>query len=239
MDWKSLIVVQRTPPRILVLTAAASYAAQVVAALQHAPTWAVVLATVIPWLPILVREIAWAYRDYPWLALFYVLVITQGVHFLEHVTQVTQLHLLMLRGPQARGVFGALNIEWVHFFWNSLVLLAVAVLVWRFHRNSWLWLTLAVSGWHAVEHAYILSVYLRTGIEGTPGLLSAGGAIAGGLGLARPDLHFLYNLIETVPLVLAFVTQITAARRGTFMETTFEIEKEINPWPFRPIRMRP
>lgn len=47
--------------------------------------------------------------------------------------------------------------------------------------------------------------YLATGVPGTPGLLSKGGLIGGGLPLTRPDLHFLYNLIETVPLTIAFV----------------------------------
>ena len=55
---------------------------------------------------------------------------------------------------------------------------------------------------------YILSVYLTTGLSGTPGLLSQGGAILGGLPLSRPDLHFIYNLIETIPLILAFLQQV-------------------------------
>ena len=32
-------------------------------------------------------------------------------------------------------------------------------------------LTLALAGWHAVEHTYILWRYLQTGIPGLPGLL--------------------------------------------------------------------
>ncbi|HLQ32640.1 MAG TPA: hypothetical protein VK457_08130 [Chloroflexota bacterium] len=212
-ELKNLIVIQHAPPRVIVLTALASYGAQAVATLQHAPTWAVVLATILPWIPVLTAEIGWTYGQYPWLALFYVLLITQGAHFLEHVTQVTQIHLLALRGRQAQGIFGALNIEWVHFFWNSLVLLAVLVLLTRFRNNPWLWLTALVSGWHGLEHAYILSVYLRTGIEGTPGLLSSGGALAGGLPTARPDLHFVYNLIETTPLVIAFLYALADVRR--------------------------
>src|SRR5438105_3041059 len=108
-ELKHLIVIQHAPPRVIVLTALASYSAQAVAALQHAPVWAVILATILPWLPVLTVEIGWTYRPYPWLALFYVLVVTQGAHFLEHVTQVTQIHLLALRGRQAQGIFGALN----------------------------------------------------------------------------------------------------------------------------------
>ena len=57
----------------------------------------------------------------------------------------------------------------------------------------------------AIEHISIMFTYLATGVPGTPGLLSKGGLIGGGLPLTRPDLHFLYNLIETVPLTIAFV----------------------------------
>jgi len=105
-------------------------------------------------------------------------------------------------------VFGALDIEWVHFVWNSLVFVSLALLVWRFPRNPLLWATFVISIWHQVEHSYILSVYLRTGVAGTPGLLAKGGKIAGGLPLKRPDLHFFYNLIETLPLFGAFGLQL-------------------------------
>ncbi|MGH2584434.1 MAG: hypothetical protein ACRDJE_05915 [Dehalococcoidia bacterium] len=79
-----------------------------------------------------------------------------------------------------------------------------------------LWLVALVAAWHGVEHAYIMSVFLRTGTPGTPGLLSEGGMLAGGLPLSRADLHFLYNLVETVPLLIAFAIEL---RRGLMMRT--------------------
>lgn len=57
-------------------------------------------------------------------------------------------------------------------------------------------------------------VYLTTGKAGTPGLLAQGGLIGGGLPIARPDLHFFYNLIETVPLVIGLVWQLHRAYNG-------------------------
>jgi hypothetical protein len=101
----------------------------------------------------------------------------------------------------------------VHFVWNTWVLIAVLVLLRPYSSNGWLRLALLLAGWHELEHAYILSVYLQTGISGTPGLLSSGGLIGGGLPLSRPDLHFLYNLVETVPLLLGFVLQVQVAER--------------------------
>jgi hypothetical protein len=83
--------------------------------------------------------------------------------------------------------------------------LGVLVLLPRNPGNRWLMVAAVISAWHAIEHTYIMSVYLTTGVSGTPGLLASGGLIGGGLPLTRPDLHFLYNLVETVPLVLAYL----------------------------------
>ena len=151
---------------ILALAAVASLGGLAFAALEGWPIWASGLAAVLPWLPVFVRKLAWMSRQYQWLALFYGLVVTQTGHFLEHVAQMTQIHLLGLTGPDARGVFGALDIEWVHFVWNTWVLLAVLVLLARFGTNRWLWLVLLLSAWHELEHAYIFSVYLTTGASG-------------------------------------------------------------------------
>jgi hypothetical protein len=176
------------------------------------PLWAVGTATVLPWLPVFTVDVARIMRAYQWLALFYVLVVTQSGHFVEHVAQMIQIHVLALTGPDARGIFGTFDIEWVHFVWNTWVLLAVVVLLFRYPANKWLWLAAVFSTWHAIEHAYIFSVYLSTGLSGTPGLLSQGGALFGGLPLTRPDLHFFYNLIETVPLITAFLRQTQLER---------------------------
>jgi hypothetical protein len=190
------------------MTSAASVAAVAFAIFQSWPAWAIVTAALAPWIPCMVGEIGWTRRHYGWLALFYVLVLTQGGHVGEHVVQMVQIHLLHRMGPSARGVFGALDIEWVHFVWNTWVIVAVAMLVGRFRSNRWLWVTLVIAGWHEAEHVYILQKYLETGMPGTPGLLAKGGAIGGGLPISRPDLHFFYNIVETTPLFIAFVYQL-------------------------------
>ena len=180
-------------------------------ALEAWPLWATGLAVVVPWIPVFVRDVASVYRQYQWLALFYVLVVTQTGHFLEHVAQMIQIHVLGLQGADARGIFGTLDIEWVHFTWNTWVILAVLVLLSNFGVNPWLRVTAILAGWHEVEHAYIFTTYLQTGIAGLPGLLAQGGAVAGGLPISRADLHFLYNLIETLPLVLSFFQLVQQA----------------------------
>lgn len=206
--FKQLITIRTVPTHVIVATAIASYAAQIFVSLQGWPLWAIVLATLLPWLPVFMREMVWTYRHYQWLAIFYLLVIIQGGHVLEHVAQMYQIHILGWPGPQARGIIGPLDIEWVHVIFNTWVLVAVVALLYPFRANLWLWLTLLVAVWHELEHLFIMIVYLTTGQAGTPGLLSRGGVLGGGLPLSRPDLHFWYNLVETAPLLIAFVYQL-------------------------------
>ncbi|MDQ2912846.1 MAG: hypothetical protein M3T56_06280, partial [Chloroflexota bacterium] len=101
-----------------------------------------------------------------------------------------------LTGASAQGIVGQLNIEWVHFIWNALVLVALLALLFMpgFRTNPWLVAVTPLAGWHFVEHSIMIATYIQTGVSGSPGLLSSGGLLFGGLPIARPDLHFLYNL---------------------------------------------
>jgi hypothetical protein len=140
-------------------------------------------------------------------ALLGVLALTQTAHLVEHIAQMVQIHLLHLSGASAQGIVGQLNIEWVHFTWNALVLVAILVLLPHFRTNPWLIAVTPLAAWHFVEHAVMIATYLQTGVSGTPGLLSSGGLVFGGLPIPRADLHFLYNLAETLPLLLAWVVE--------------------------------
>jgi hypothetical protein len=194
------------PRTVLRTTVWASIGAILVALYQGWPGWAVVAMALAPWLPLFAIETRWLGRHYGWFALFYVLTLTQSGHVVEHISQMVQLHVL--HETVANGVIGVLNLEWVHFGWNTWVFLAVIALVVRFRRNPWLWATLAFATWHEAEHVYLLSLYLRHGFTGLPGLLDKGGLIAGGLPILGPNLHFFYNVIETVPLIAGFIYQL-------------------------------
>ena len=209
-----LVAIHSVPSQAVGLTALTSGASLTVAIIQHWPLWGMGLAVVVPWIPLFAAETARIHRHYGYLALFYVLVVTQTGHLFEHVAQVTQIHIFHLAGASARGIFGTLDLEWVHFIWNSWVLVAVLLLLPQFRKNLWLWATLGLSVWHEIEHLVVFYVYLTSGKSGTPGLLARGGLIGGGLPILRPDLHFFYNLIETLPLVIGFVWQLHRAYDG-------------------------
>ena len=139
-----------------------------------------------------------------WRALFLLVLATQAGHVGEYVAQMIQLHVLSLPATQSRGILGQFDLEWVHFGWSLYILAASAVLLRRFPWNRWLALTVFLAVWHELEHATILTAYLQTGVIGAPGLVARGGLLAGGLPIARADLHFLYNAMISAPLLLAF-----------------------------------
>jgi hypothetical protein len=145
---------------------------------------------------------------------FTFLVLAQTAHLLEHVAQIVQIHVLSLSGPDTRGIVGQLDIEWVHFIWNAGVVVALVALLVHDRSNRWLVFAAAFASWHLVEHDFIMRTFLETGIPGSPGLLASGGLISGGLPLSRPDLHFLYNLVETVAIVIAYLTQLRIETRA-------------------------
>jgi hypothetical protein len=205
--YKQMIAIHSVPLPLILLIAVISAGLVSTFWLGWA-LWQVALLVILAWLPLFLLKTASIYRQYGWLAFFFILVVTQGAHLLEHVAQMIQIHLLGLSGLQARGIIGTLDIEWVHFIWNSWVLIGAVLLVFLFRKNPWLWVLLAISTWHEIEHVYIMSVFLKTGHPGAPGLLARGGAIGGGLPLTRPDLHFYYNLLEELVLIIAYLYQI-------------------------------
>ena len=146
----------------------------------------------------------------PWMAAFTLLLLAQSGHLLEHVWQMVQLHALGLTGTDARGIVGQLDIEWVHFGWNAGVVLLLGILLMHARANKWLVAACLFAAFHLVEHDVIMMSFLATGIPGSPGLLSSGGLVGGGLPISRPDLHFIYNVIETGAIAVAYRWQLLA-----------------------------
>jgi hypothetical protein len=147
------------------------------------------------------------------MAIFTLLVLAQAGHLFEHVVQMIQLHAFRLTGSDARGLVGQLDIEWVHFVWNAGVVVLLGALLFHYRANRWLVAACLFAAFHLVEHDVIMMSFLTTGIAGSPGLLSSGGSVGGGLPIARPDLHFIYNAIEVSLIAIAYGWQLRAEAR--------------------------
>jgi hypothetical protein len=219
---------ERVPLRVAALTAVASLILLVAGVMQGYAMWIPVGLAVLPWIPLLVLETAWKYEHYGFWAIFGVVVLLQIGHMGEHTVQVTQLMLYHGRLAQSHGIFGQLDFETVHFFWDSAIWVIVAVMVTRFGRhNRWLWVAFAAASLHEVEHLYLYWMYLaHPGFYahgGFEGIMGNGGLI--GSPLARPYLHFAYNFVVVLPLVLAFWDQtkhLCARRRPPSVRARIE-----------------
>jgi hypothetical protein len=158
-----------------------------------------------------------------------IILIAQGVHTIEHVTQWTQYYILFLPARQSNGLISAANAEWVHFVWNWLVLIFVIALIRGGIHNPWMFLLLGVATAHAFEHSYtfirhlmVLSELRQLGVfdvtaQGLPGVVGRDGwlarseatrgtfvSILPGLTTAmRLDVHFWWNLLEMILLLAA------------------------------------
>jgi hypothetical protein len=201
---------ERIPVRIAWITAAASGTLLLAGLLQGYAMWVWVALGIAPWLPLLVCEAAWKYEHYGLWAVFGVAVLLQIGHMGEHTVQVAQLVLYGGHLSRAHGVFGQLDFETIHFFWDTAVWVFLCVLLPRFGAgNRWLWIAFAAASLHEVEHLYLYYVYRHDPsfyvLGGLEGIMGDAGVI--GTPLARPYLHFAYNYLVVVPMVLAFWDQ--------------------------------
>jgi hypothetical protein len=194
-------------PSSVLVTAGVSIVVLIVSAAVGLPIWAVAALTLLPWVPVYFTVARWQYRQFGLYAVFGGIVLLQLGHLSEHVAQNIELIASHGNVKTSLGVFGALDQEAVHFFWNLLILAGTAFLLGRFgRRNPWLWISFFVASFHGVEHFYLYWLYLTDHanylLAASPGIFAKGGLV--GSPLARPYLHLVYNYIEIIPFLLAF-----------------------------------
>lgn len=194
------------------------------------PLWVITLIVMMTLIPVGVNKWKEDLRIHGrTVMLLSILLISQGVHTIEHLTQYIQYYVLYLPARQSNGLLSAANAEWVHFAWNWSVLIVVLFLYKGGMRNFWMYLLLLISAAHAIEHTYMfvrhlivlnelrgLEVYTVTA-QGLPGIVGRDGWLARspftrenilrvlpGLTTAmRLDVHFWWNLIEMLFLIVA------------------------------------
>jgi hypothetical protein len=138
---------------------------------------------------------------------FLALILVMAAHEAEHVAQLLQKQGLENSCPKdCRGALGFLfDIEWVHFAYNSSILVALGVMWWLIRPPllGFLSAAVAVQGYHAVEHVAKIDQWLSNGhMSPTPGIL--------GKHFQLVELHFTFN---TVVFVLALAAFLEVARR--------------------------
>jgi hypothetical protein len=207
--WSKLAVHQ-VPASKIVIASFISYLISGVAYLQGAQAYVAFGLALLPWMGIALVEVKWAYKHFHWFAIYTFMVIVQAIHYSEHCIQVIQYHIFGDSLHDSQAIFSKFNIEGVHFTGDTLLTLGTMALLAKFPRNPWLWVAAPFQVAHQAEHTYLMFNYVFEGTKvGGPGLLgSPGGLIGGGLGLVRPDLHWIYNTLYTIPFVISLVHQL-------------------------------
>ncbi len=198
---------ERVTARWVRAAVALSLATIPVSAAFGATLWMAWLAILAPWWVIIALEARQKYARDAIFAIFGLMVVLQLLHMVEHSTQLAQLALSGGALAKAHGVIGQLDFEAVHFVADIMLWLSLAVLTVHFKgRNPWLWVAFATASLHAVEHLYLFWLYIA---ENTVYLSGGAAGIMGHYGLIgspldRPYLHYTYNFIVIVPMILAF-----------------------------------
>jgi hypothetical protein len=200
-----------TVPRRVVLVAAIVsvwFVAGAIASRQSLPF--VALAAAVPWAPLAVLEAGGKRRRYGVYAAFLGVVVFQTLHMGEHTVQLLQLLVTDGDLAHSHGVFGQLDLETVHFGADTGVWLALGAFLVRFRgENRWLWVAFVAASLHQIEHFYLFWMYHAHAAAydagGFAGIMGSGGLIGSPLG--RPYLHFSYNAIVIVPMLVALWDQ--------------------------------
>jgi hypothetical protein len=219
---------QLVPRRAVLVGAAMSSLLAAGTLLSGYPLWIAGLGALVAWLPLLVLEAGCKYRRYGLFAVFFGVVFFQTLHMGEHTVQVLQLLRTDGSLAHSHGVFGQLDFETVHFVADTIVWLALGVFLVLYRGdNRWLWVAFAAASLHQIEHFHLFWMYhahpATYAAGGFAGIMGSGGIIGSPLG--RPYLHFSYNVIVIVPMLIALWDQarglddedcpVTPARRST------------------------
>ncbi len=217
--------VQRLPIRVVLITAAISYLLQIGAILQGYPLYGIVAVTILPWILVFAFEYIWKYEHYGFFAFLLAFVLLQLGHLSEHTVQIVQLYASGGNLAVSHGVFGQLDFETVHVVWDSSVWLGLAICLYKFSRNRWLYVAFIFASLHEVEHLYLYYIYNtdRTFylMGGLTGVMGYQGVI--GSPLYRPYLHFFYNFMVVTPMLIAFARQDDPSDRF-YIVTKGEVE---------------
>lgn len=209
------------PGRLIAITGMVALGVVIGAFALGLPSWAIVSAGLLPWIPLLFVEGIRKYQHYGMYALFGAIALLQAGHLGEHTVQVIQVFLFNGDLSRAHGVFGQLDFETVHFFWDGLVWTGLGALLLRFgSTNRWLWVAFIAASLHEVEHLYLMFIY-KTNMDfyvngGFEGVMGYGGLV--GSPFFRPYLHFAYNACVIIPLLFAFWDQTVRVYRSTTLQ---------------------
>lgn len=155
-------------------------------------------------------------------------VVIQVIHDSEHIAQTWQHGVEHKSVPMSGGLLGVpLNLEWVHWVYNALFLVPLAVVLVILLRNkaalaelksrwygrpgiAYLWAAVIIQVIHFSEHqirmfqqwgwvgSAMKTAAQKEGCEPCPGTLATDGLLLGANGIDGVYLHLVFNTIVTI-----------------------------------------
>jgi hypothetical protein len=144
----------------------------------------------------------------PWhqKGLWVFMIIVFG-HWSEHLAQIYQIYVLGWLPKDAGGILGLwypwlAQSEVLHIAYNGSVWIGLILLFGGMtgKARTWWIVTLALQCWHLFEHLLLQYQYVT-------GNFFFGATVQTGIGqlwFPRPELHFAYNLVVFIPMVVAY-----------------------------------
>ncbi len=137
---------------------------------------------------------------------YFTVVLVQGIHVIEHLIQLAQVHLFGVADDAAPGLLGYVftfngTEEWLHLAFNVANILSLFIVLFGVLGLYWLRLLspsatavflmfgVVLEVWHVVGHGVIISKVIRNNGCPCPGIGDAA------LGITDTNLHFGYNVI--------------------------------------------
>ena len=136
----------------------------------------------------------------------WVFMLVIVAHWLEHVLQIYQIYALGWAPATAGGILGVIypqlvESETLHFVYDFIQWAGIVILRLGFRgRAATFWtIAMVIQTWHYIEHVLLMGQYL-TGyyLFGAPHQISIAQ-----LWFPRAELHFTYNLLVFIPMVIA------------------------------------
>jgi hypothetical protein len=118
-------------------------------------------------------------------------------HFVEHLAQLFELFIFGWDRPDCLGFLGLwqpglMRSEWLHYLYALSMLIGLYWLR-KQVNNHWWTRTIHLQHYHHIEHLLLL-------VQAMLGLKATG---IGGIWFPRIELHFFYNLVVMIPMMLA------------------------------------
>lgn len=133
--------------------------------------------------------------------MFNLFILIVAIHFIEHLAQIYQLYNLAWARADCLGLLGLINPnlikrEWLHYGFAFYMLVGLYYIKINSKKSYWWNVAFNLQMFHYIEHLILISQALN-------GISMSNRISIGSFLMPRIELHFMYNLIVMIPILIA------------------------------------